>query len=158
MKLRSLLAGAMLALCSVAAQSQTPPPVGYGPPILLGDAQRMIERGIKLGEAKKLKLAFAVVEPSGELVAFARMEDVPYAASHVAQQKARSAARFRLPTAEFESRVQGGRTVLLTSDEVIAVGGGVPVVVNGRVIGAIGVSGATAAEDAAIATELAAPR
>jgi uncharacterized protein GlcG (DUF336 family) len=127
-------------------------PVGYGAPITLADAMKLIEKGIKLAEARKLKMAFAVVEPSGELFAFAKMDDVVYASAHLAQQKARAAARFRLPTSEFETRVMGGRTVLLSSDEVIAIGGGVPIVVNGRVIGALGVSGGSAADDSAVAS------
>ena len=101
--------------------------------------------------AKGHKMAFAVVEPSGELVAFARMDDVPYASIRLAQQKARTSARLRMTTAALEERVQGGRSALLSSDEVIAIGGGVPIVVNGRVVGALGVSGGTAAEDGAVA-------
>ncbi len=126
-------------------------PVGYGAPITLADAMELIEKGVKLAEARKLKMAFAVVEPSGELVAFARMDDVVYASAHLAQQKARAAARFRLPTSEFENRVMGGRTVLLSSEEVIAIGGGVPIVADDRVLGALGVSGGSAADDVAIA-------
>ena len=68
----------------------------------------------------------------------------------LAQQKARTSARFRMTTAQFEERVQTGRAVLMSSDEVIAIGGGVPIVEEGRVIGALGVSGGTAAQDAAI--------
>jgi glc operon protein GlcG len=127
-------------------------PVGYGAPITLADAMELIEKGMRLAEARKLKMAFAVVESSGELVAFAKMDDVVYASAHLAQQKARTAARFRLPTSEFETRVMGGKTVLLSSDEVIAIGGGVPIVANGRVIGALGVSGGSAADDGAIAS------
>lgn len=124
----------------------------YGPPITAREALSLVDRGMKAGAAKGLKMAFAVVEPSGELVAFARMDDAPYASTRIAQQKARTAARFRMATVRFEERVLAGRTVLLSSDEVIAIGGGVPIVVNGKVVGALGVSGATAAEDAAVAT------
>jgi glc operon protein GlcG len=143
-------------------------PASYGAPIEVADALKLIDQGMEQSAAKGLRMAFAVVEPSGELVAFARMDGVPYASIRIAQQKARTAARFRMPTAQFEERVQGGRTVLLSSDEVIAIGGGVPIVVDGRVIGALGVSGGTAAEDAAVAstavdlltnrTDLAAPK
>ncbi|WEK42239.1 MAG: heme-binding protein [Candidatus Sphingomonas colombiensis] len=96
-------------------------------------------------------MAFAIVEPSGELVAFARMDDAPYASIRLAQQKARTAARLRVATATLEERVRAGRSVLLSADEVIAIGGGVPIVANGRVIGAIGVSGGSADQDAGIA-------
>lgn len=156
MKRLVLAVTAAMFTAPVAAQTAIPAappssPVGYGAPIALADAMKLIEKGIKLAEARKFKMAFAVVEPSGELVAFAKMDDVVYASAHLAQQKARAAARFRLPTSEFETRVLGGRTVLLSSDEVIAIGGGVPIVANGRVIGALGVSGGSAADDVAVA-------
>lgn len=152
-----LVAAAAIIAAPVAAQTTVPPaptsaPVGYGAPITFADAMKLIERAQKLAEACKFNLAFAVAEPSGELVAFARMDDVVYASAHLAQQKARAAARFRLPTSEFETRVLGGRTVLLSSDEVIAIGGNVLIVANGRVIGAFGVSGGSAADDVAVAS------
>ena len=150
--MRHLIAiGAMMLAMPLASQTPAPPPTSYGPPIAVSDALKLVEKGMKQAEAKKLKMAFAVVEPSGELVAFARMDDVSYATIRIAQQKARTSARFRLPTSEFEARVLGGRTVLLSSDEVIAVGGGIPIVDKGRVIGALGVSGGSAQEDAAVA-------
>jgi glc operon protein GlcG len=158
--MKRLFIAACLALFAAPGATQTPkaPPAGYGAPITAADALKLIDRGMKQAAAKGFSMAFAVVEPSGELVAFARMDDAPYASIQVAQQKARSAARFRLPTAVFEERVLGGRTVLLSSGEVIAIGGGVPIVEGGRVIGALGVSGATAAEDAALAEALVSSR
>ncbi len=153
-----LFACAVMTATSAAAQQQNPPPSGYGPPISLSESRALIDRGMELSAAQGLKMAFAVVEPSGELVAFARMDDAPYASTRLAQQKASTSARLRLTTAELEERVQGGRMALLSSDEVIAIGGGVPIIVDGRIIGALGVSGGTAAQDAAIAGAAGAPR
>jgi glc operon protein GlcG len=151
-----LLIAACLALVATPGVTQAPssPPVGYGAPIGAAEALKLIDRGMKRAATQGFRMAFAVVEPSGELVAFARMDDAPYASIRIAQQKARSAARFCMPTALFEERVLAGRTVLLSSDEVIAIGGGVPIVLNGRVIGALGVSGGTAVEDAAVASAI----
>jgi glc operon protein GlcG len=140
-----------------AAQPQSPPASGYGSPIGVSESLALIERGMEKSAAQGLKMVFAVVEPSGELVAFARMDDAPYASIRLAQQKASTSARLRLTTAELEERVQGGRMALLSSDEVIAIGGGVPIIVDGRIIGALGVSGGTAAQDAAIAKATVAP-
>jgi uncharacterized protein GlcG (DUF336 family) len=120
----------------------------------LSDALALVQRGIEHSKQRGFKMAIAVVEPTGELVAFARMDDVPYGSIPLAQQKARTSARFRLTTASAEERVQNGRVVLLSADDFIAIGGGVPIVVNGRVVGAIGVSGASAAEDAALASAI----
>lgn len=155
MKRRIMLVFALLVATPVLAQIPSEQPTTYGPPISMNAAREIIDAGIAQAEARGLILAFAVVEPSGELVAFARMDGLPYASIRIAQQKARTAARFRLTTAQFEERVQTGRVVLLSTDEVIAVGGGVPIIVDERVIGAVGVSGATATEDAAIAAAIA---
>lgn len=78
--------------------------------------------------------------------------------TRLAQQKASTSARLRLTTAELEERVQGGRVALLSSDEVIAIGGRVPIVVDSQIVGALGVSGGTAAQDAAIAEATVASR
>jgi uncharacterized protein GlcG (DUF336 family) len=152
MKTLTALACAALAAAPAATQATDPQPSGYGAPISASTALALVDRGMKLSAAKGHKMAFAVVEPSGELVAFARMDDVPYGSIRLAQQKARTSARLRLTTAVMEERVLGGRSVLLSSDEVIAIGGGVPIVVDGRIIGALGVSGGTSNEDAAIAS------
>jgi uncharacterized protein GlcG (DUF336 family) len=145
------LACSMLLTAPVPAQAPTSETLGYGPPIGIEEAMAVISKGMKNAALKKHKVAFAVVEPSGELVAFAKMDDAPYASTRLAQQKARTSARLRVSTAELERRVQGGRTVLLSSDEVLAVAGGILIMKNGRIVGALGVSGATAAEDASIA-------
>lgn len=142
---------ALLLAAPVAAQSPSTPVTGYGPPIGVEAALKLVRTGMENSAAKGHRMAFAVVEPSGELVVFARMDDVPYGSIVLAQQKARTAARLRVSTAIMEERVAAGRIALLSSDEVLAIGGGVPIVVDGRVIGALGVSGGTAAEDAAIA-------
>lgn len=152
------LACAMLMSTAALAETPAPPPAGYGTPIGTSDALALIQRAIELSRARGLKMAIAVVEPSGELVAFARMDDVPYGSIELAQQKARTSARFRLTTASAQERVQGGRLSLLSAEDFVAIGGGVPILVNGRVIGALGLSGATAAEDAALAAELVAPQ
>ena len=150
MRSPTIMAFAVLASAPGIAQAPAAPPAIYGPPIAMDDALVLLERGRKLAERCGFSMAFAVVEPSGELVAFVRMDGIPYASTRLAQQKARTSARFRMTTAQFEERVQTGRAVLMSSDEVIAIGGGVPIVEEGRVIGALGVSGGTAAQDAAI--------
>lgn len=152
------LACAILMSTAALAQTPAPPPVGYGAPIGTSDALALIQRAIERSRALGLKMAIAVVEPSGELVAFARMDDVPYGSIELAQQKARTSARFRLTTASAQERIQGGRLSLLSAQDFVAIGGGVPILVDGRVVGALGLSGATAAEDAALAAELVASR
>ena len=140
-----------------AAQSVPPIPSAYGEPISIDQAQAIVQRGLDEGARRGLPLAIAVVEPSGELVAFARMDDVSYGSIPLAQDKARTSARFRTTTVSREEQVNNGRYALLTADDFVAIGGGVPIVVDGRVIGAVGISGGTSAEDAVVAAAITAP-
>ena len=123
----------------------------YGDPISLADAQTLIDHAVRAARAAGHRMAVAVVEPNGELVAFVRMDDTQYGSIRVAQRKAWTAARYRQATATMEERTLAGRTVTLANDDALPIAGGVPIVVDGRVVGAIGVSGASAADDATIA-------
>lgn len=158
------LAVAVLVGTSAPALAQTPAPTlpatppAYGPPISTADAQALLQRALELSRAQGLKAAIAIVEPSGELVAFVRMDDVPYGSIPLAQAKARTAARFRTTTAAQEERVQDGRLSLLSAEDFVTIGGGAPIVIDGRVVGAVGISGGTSAQDAALAAEVVAPR
>lgn len=101
-------------------------------------------------EARKngWKVSIAVVDATGDLLAFARIDDAPITSVAVSQGKARTAARFRRPTKALDSVITAGRTALLAFEGIVPVEGGVPIVVGGRVVGAVGVSGATSAQDA----------
>src|SRR5262245_42449057 len=101
--------------------------------------------------------AIAVVDTGGHLVYLARLDKTFPAASAVAVEKARTAATFRRPTRDFENAIKNGRTSLLGVSVMTPLQGGVPIVVDGEVVGAVGVSGATSAqEDDDIATVAAA--
>lgn len=150
----------LLAVLATAAPAwgQTPPPAPaaapsppYGAPIGLEAAQVLIGRAVETARARGFRMAIAVVEPSGELVAFARMDDAQYGSITVAQSKARSAARFRTASSSHEERLAGGRMALLAIDGLVPVAGGVPILIDGRVVGAIGVSGASSAQDDEVA-------
>lgn len=99
--------------------------------------------------ARDWKLAIAVVDPAGELVYFYRMDGTQYASNQIAIGKARTAARFRRPTQAFFDGMQStGGSILATLDPtLIASPGGIPIVEDGRIIGAIGCSGATGDQD-----------
>jgi glc operon protein GlcG len=151
----------------LAAQSQTAAPASaptpapaapqaYGAPISLAEAQAIIRAGIAHAETDGLQMSIAVVEPSGELVAFARMDGAIYGSVYAAPAKARTAARYRVATASREQQLMGGRLPILSNEEVMAIGGGVPIVREGKVVGAVGVSGGTADQDARVASAIAA--
>ncbi len=104
-----------------------------------------------VAEAKRNNwlLSIAIVDPAGELLAFARMDGAGISTIENALGKARTSARFRQPTQRFDS-LASVRPGLLTFDNMTAVEGGVPIVVEGVVVGAIGVSGASSAQDAQV--------
>ena len=91
--------------------------------------------------------AVAVVEPSGDLVYFAKMTGAPYSAIQLAQQKAAAAARYRRQTKAFFDGIEGGHPFFLTFPGVAGAPGGVPLVVDGKLVGAIGVSGGNGDQD-----------
>ena len=97
------------------------------------------------------KVAIAVVDAHGELIFFLKMDDVQQGSVDIAQAKARTAARMRRPTKALDDAVVGGRLALLALDGLLPLEGGVPVIHNGVVIGAVGVSGVTSAQDAQVA-------
>ena len=93
----------------------------------------------------------AIVDAGGHLVYFQRMDEVQTGSVEVAIRKAQSAAAFKRPTKVFEEGVAGGRTALVSLPGGMPFEGGVPITVDGDVIGAVGVSGVTAQQDGLIA-------
>lgn len=145
---RTIMAMALVVAGSAATAQSAPP---YGTPIKLDAARTLIDRAIQTAGKGGFRMAVAIVEPTGELVAFARMDDTQYGSIRVAQRKAWTAARYREATYELEKRVLAGRTVSLANDDSLPIAGGIPIVADGKIIGAIGVSGGAASEDDAVA-------
>lgn len=114
-------------------------------------AQRAIAAATAEARQHGWAVSIAVVDPAGELVAFLRLDGAPISSVDIARAKARTAARFRRPTRIFDSTLTAGRLPLLGLEGVTPVEGGVPITVNGEVVGAVGVSGATSAQDAQVA-------
>jgi glc operon protein GlcG len=104
-----------------------------------------------VAEAKRNNwlLSIAVVDPAGELLAFARMDGAGISTIENALGKARTSARFRQVTQRYDS-LASSRPGLLTFENMTAVEGGVPIIIEGVVVGAIGVSGASSAQDAQV--------
>lgn len=125
----------------------------YGVPIPLADAKRALVAAQAEAAKNKWNVAIAIVDSGGHLVAFERMDTTQYGSVEVAQEKARTAAAFRRPSKAFQDTVAAGgeglRILRLTG--AIPIEGGLPLVVGGRIVGAIGVSGVTSAQDGQIA-------
>jgi uncharacterized protein GlcG (DUF336 family) len=134
-----------------AATAAPAPLPGYGAPVTLERAKRLIAAAEAEAKKHDYLMAFAIVEPSGALVAFERMDGVQYGSLEVAQAKARSAALFRRPSKAFSDAVAAGRMGIMTLPGAVAIEGGVPIVVDGHIVGAIGVSGGSSEQDGAVA-------
>jgi glc operon protein GlcG len=127
-------------------------------------AQLMDRKGVSLAAAKKMAAAAeaeaaknnwtmvtAIVDEGGHLLYLSRMDGTQVGSVEIAIQKARSAVMFKRPTKAFEDAVAGGRNAILGLHGAVPIEGGVPLMVGGLAIGAVGVSGGTAQQDGVVA-------
>jgi uncharacterized protein GlcG (DUF336 family) len=123
----------------------------FGTPITADRAQAVVQAAVAEANKRGWPEVFAVVDNHGDLVAFVRMDGAQLASIAIAQHKARTAARYRRPTRALEDAVQKfGFNYILTLDDVTASRGGVPLVEDGKIIGAVGCSGGTGSQDEAL--------
>lgn len=99
----------------------------------------------------KFTMVIVIVDDGGNLMYLEKMDDTQIGSIEVAQAKAHSAIAFKRPTKVFQDLVTGGNTSILKLPGVIATEGGIPLTVDGRIIGAIGVSGGSSAQDGTVA-------
>ncbi len=119
----------------------------------LATARKIATRALSYAGKRSFKVSVAIVNAEGGLLLFERGDGSYPGSIEVSQQKAQSANAFQRPTSAFVQAVQSGRTGLLTGKGIVAIEGGVPIVVNGKHVGAIGVSGARALEDEEVAND-----
>ena len=147
-----LCAVVLFTAASAGAQAPAPPPA-YGSPITLEQAKKAMAAAEAEAKKNSWPVAIAILDTGGLLVMLQRLDNTQWGSIDVARDKARSAVAFRRPTKVFSDAVaQGGpnlRLLNLTGASVIE--GGVPIIVDGKIIGSIGVSGATAQQDAQVA-------
>jgi glc operon protein GlcG len=156
----ALIAAAWLLAGAASAQQPPAPPnldavpekmpwaTPDGPRITAERAQAAIAAAVAEAKKRGWDLNIAVVSPGGGLIAFLRMDNAQIASIAIAEHKARAAAKYRRPTKVFEDAVQkSGLMYILTLDDVIASRGGIPLIENDKIIGAIGCSGATGSQD-----------
>jgi glc operon protein GlcG len=127
-----------------------PNAVPYGAPISLTRAQAAIAAATSEAEKRGWALNVAVVDSGANLVAFARMDSAQLGSIAISEHKARTAVKFRRPTKAFEEGIQkNDYKYQLTLDDVIASRGGIPLIEDGKLIGAIGCSGGAGSQDEA---------
>jgi glc operon protein GlcG len=137
----------LLAAALVAPRAWSQQPNPYGAPIAVETARRAAVAALVEGKKNGWTVAAAVVDGGGTLVYFERIDGTQTGSSEVAVAKARSAAAFKRPTQAFEEALAGGRQAILSLPGAIPLEGGIPLVLDGKIVGAIGVSGATSQQD-----------
>ena len=147
---RQAALAALFAFTTFAAWAQMP---SYGPSINLEQAKRAIAAGQAEARKNSWPMAIAILDTAGNLVAYEKMDDTQTASIQVAIDKGVSAAIYRRPTKVFEDIVAKGGAGLRVMNlrNASMVEGGLPIVLNGKVIGAIGVSGAASDQDGVVA-------
>jgi glc operon protein GlcG len=169
--LRAVMFGAVLLTAGSAVAQQPPAPAPaapaidlnaipekmpfntpYGAPIDLERADAAVAAAQAEATKRGWLMNIAVVDSGGNLVSFKRMDGAQLASISIAEHKARAAVKYRRPTRLFEDAVQKGIAYIATLDDVIASRGGIPLVEDGKMIGAIGCSGGTGSQDEAVCT------
>ena len=121
--------------------------IPYGAPISLARAQAAIATATAEAEKHGWALNVAVVDSGANLVAFGRMDGAQLGSIAVSEHKARTSVKFRRPTKAFEEAIQKNDLRVLTIDDVMGSRGGIPLVEDGKLIGAIGCSGGAGSQD-----------
>jgi len=145
MHIRSIAFAVGFSLCAFAASAQDRRPE-YGPSVNIATAKKIAAGVIAECQKNSWNIAVAVVDTHGFLVYFERMENTQYASNDIAIGKARAAATYRRPTRVF-MEVINKAPATATLPGVFASPGGVPIMVDGKVTGAVGVSGVTGDQD-----------
>lgn len=152
MKILRLFVVAGCAALALASSGIAADPAAYGPPISLSDAKRVLAAAEAEAVKNNWNVVITILDSGGHLVAFQRMDGTQIASIEVSQGKAYTAVAYRRPTKAFQDGLAaGGDSVrILKMPGVLPAEGGLPLVQQGRIVGSIGVSGVTSAQDAQI--------
>lgn len=134
-------------LCALSAVAQMSNP--YGPPISLENAKKAAAPALAEARKNNWTMAVAIVDPSGNLVYYEKMDNTQLGSANVAIDKARSAALYKRPTKALQDALAAGGAGLrvLRLQGAVPVEGGIPLLLDGKIIGAIGVSGDSSDHD-----------
>ena len=154
---KAFISVALIATVDLPAMAQAPlappPQIPYGVSVSTESAKNVAAASIAEAQKNNWKMAVTIVDTGGYLVYFERMQDTQTGSVDLAIEKARTAALFRRPTKLFQDSVAAGgeglRLLRLTG--AIPIDGGVPIIVDGKLIGAVGVSGGSGDQDGLVA-------
>ena len=149
-KLSALILAVSVTVAAAAVHAQAPPP--YGPPLNLDQAKKAMAAAEAEARKNNWAVTISIVDSGGNLVMMQRLDNTQFGSTEVARQKAHTAVAFKRPTKVFQDLIAqgGGNLRLLKVEGVSPLEGGMPIVVNGQIVGAIGVSGVPSQQDAQI--------
>ncbi|HEY4044518.1 MAG TPA: heme-binding protein [Rhodopila sp.] len=159
----AIIAASLVAVPLAHAQAPNPAPVPeampfdipYGTPIDLDQAHKAILGAVAEAKKHSWKMSISVVDPAGNLIAHATMDGTQYASIPISQAKARTAALFRRPSGVLQAAINtnGSPSLLslLAMNGAVASEGGFPIVIDGKLVGAIGASGGIFTQDGVVA-------
>jgi glc operon protein GlcG len=154
-KLLSLALGAALLVAVTTASAQQPaappppPPAPYGMPINLEQAKKVMAGAEAEAKKNNWPVAIVILDSGGQMVMMQRLDNTQWGSIDIAKEKARSAVALRRPTKALQDAIaQGGVNLRFLSTGFSVLEGGIPIVVDGKIIGSVGVSGVTSQQDA----------
>jgi uncharacterized protein GlcG (DUF336 family) len=145
--MRKLLFTVLVGLVETPAFAQLPNP--YGASITLEQARKIAALSVAEAAKNNWRMAVAIVDVAGDLVYFEKMDGTQLASVNIAQDKARSSVRFKRPTKAMQDVLAAGGAGVrfLALQGAIPVEGGLPLIMDGKIVGAIGASGGTSDQD-----------
>ena len=151
-RITKILTVLTLAFCALGMEAQMSNP--YGAPISVDNAKKAAAAALAEAVKNHWTMAVAIVDPNGTLIYYEKMENTQLGSADVAIDKARSAALYKRPTKAFQDALAGGGAGLrvMALRGAIPVEGGIPLVMDGKIVGAIGLSGANSDQDGQCAT------
>ena len=149
MRTLSLVAATALLFVATSASAQAPAP--YGPAITLEQAKKVMAGAEAEANKNKWPVVIAILDSGGQLVMLHRLDNAQWGSVEIAKEKARSSVALRRPTKALQDLVsQGGANLRLLNIGYSVLEGGIPIIVDGKIIGSVGVSGVTSQQDAQI--------
>ena len=148
LRMIKILAALTLAFCALGMEAQMLPNP-YGPPISIENAKKAAAAALAEAVKNHWVMAVAVVDPTGTLVYYEKSDNTQIGSANVSINKARSAALYKRPTKAFQDALASGGAGLrvMALEGAVPVEGGVPILADGKIIGAIGLSGDTSDHD-----------
>ena|SRR5438045_4097008 len=149
--MKKLAFAALVVLASAPALAQMPNP--YGASINAAEAKKIAALSVAEANKNNWKMAIAIVDIAGDLVYFEKMDGTQVASVNIAQDKARSSVRFKRPTKAMQDILAAGGAGVrfLALQGAVPVEGGLPLIMGGNIVGAIGASGGTSDQDGQVA-------